>query len=141
MKWTQKGLYCWICVASLCGLGGCGSEAPLPTLTTVHGSVTYLERPLPSGSIVFIPDMQRGNSGQLVHADIQLDGSYVLQTDERQGAAPGKYRVTVRALGNYPGRPTQVYLLAPERYSDPQLSGLACEVKQGQDNIINFHLR
>jgi hypothetical protein len=28
----------------------------------------------------------------------------------------------------------------PERYRDPQLSDLVCEVKPGQENGINFNL-
>ena len=114
------GLCCWFC--------GCDKADRPDRFTKVRGTVTYLNRALPTGSIVFIPDETRGFAGPMARAEIQQDGSYSLRTGDRPGVAPGKYRVTVRAVAAVVGRPGQTYLLAPERYSDPGQSGLACEV-------------
>jgi hypothetical protein len=107
----------------------------------VHGTVTYLDRPLSGGSIVFIPDEEHGNSGPLVHADIQTNGTYSLSTGEHPGVAPGTYRVTVRAMATLPSRGSQNWPQPPERYSDPRTSGLSCKVQAVQDHTINFHLQ
>jgi len=110
-------------------------------MTRVRGTVTYLNRVLPTGSIVFIPDETRGFAGPMARGEIQQDGSYSLHTGDRPGAVPGKYRVTVRAVGAVAGRPGQSCLLTPERFSDPESSGLACEVKKVEENVINIHLQ
>jgi len=123
-----------------CLLAGCSAE-PVP-LAPVKGKVTYRGAPLTSGMIVFAPDENRGSQGPLAQAEIQGDGSYVLKTGEELGVKPGFYRVTVAAVEVLPpgqgfSRPRS---LLPDRYRDPRLSGLVCEVKPNRDNGINFNL-
>jgi hypothetical protein len=121
-----------------------GCDAGTPTLVPVSGKVLYRNQPLPRGTIVFVPDADRGNNGPLAQGTIQGGGSYTMQTGEKSGAMPGWYRITVIAVENT----TSFSLngsavprsLVPERYRDPQLSDLACEVKAGQENSINFNL-
>ena len=94
-----------LCLALLfcaCGLIGCGSADPPPSRTLVHGTVSYLNRPLVGGTIVFIPDEERGTTGPLIHADIQPDGTYSLRTGELAGVVPGSYLVTVRSTRALP---------------------------------------
>lgn len=69
------------------------------------------------------------------HAEIQPDGSYVLVCDDGPGAVPGWHRVTITVFGDTHFRPG-----LPARYSDPQQSGLAFEVKPDRDNLIDIDL-
>ncbi len=95
--------------------------------------------------IVFVPDQSRGQSGPIAIGDIRADGSYSLKTGDAFGAAPGWYRVTVAAVGP-PGikaidDPYAVPVsLIPDRYRDPELSGLSCEVKPNKANVVDFNL-
>jgi hypothetical protein len=123
-------------------MSGCGTGAADP-LATVQGKVYYKGVPLRSGFIAFTPDILRGNSGPVAFAEIQPDGSYTLRCDQATGAVPGWHRVTVVAVETsaQPGREVAaVRTLIPEKYRDPELSGLVCEVRAGQANAIHFHL-
>jgi hypothetical protein len=122
---------------------GCGSDAD--RLTSVRGKVSYKGVPLPGGTIVFTPDAARGNSGPLARAEIRPDGTYLLRTGDRPGAVPGWHRVTVAAVeapGTAPAlqRYTVPRTLLPERYRDPEMSGLACEVKPDRVNTLDLNL-
>jgi hypothetical protein len=120
---------------------GCGSRPE--RLPAVRGRVFYHRLPLPGGTVVFTPDPDRGGSGPLAHADIETDGSYVLKTEDRAGAAPGWYRVTVVSLQpEPPGQPSSgpPHSLLPPRYRDPELSGLSFQVQDGQENTCDFNL-
>ena len=121
---------------------GCGGTPP--PFAPVKGKVSYQGRPLTTGTIVFTPDPVRGTSGPLARADIQPDGSYQLKSSEQAGAVPGWHRVTVLAIDAAPQwnsqQPVVPRSLIPPRYSDPSLSGLAREVKPGEENTLNFDL-
>jgi hypothetical protein len=130
--------------ALLVSVAGCGQNGPGP-LTPVRGAVTYRRIPLQGGIIVFSPDTARGGAGSLARGDIQPNGTYVLRTGDLTGAAPGWHRVTVLcvqspSLSIGPGTYGVPRSLIPEKYRDPELSGLACEVKLGFENTINFNL-
>src|SRR5262249_29647890 len=122
---------------------GCDAAA-LPRFV-VRGKVSYRGIPLTTGMIVFTPDAARGNPGPLACAEIQADGSYNLRTENAPGAAAGWYRVTVAAVENpsqprwgHPPAPPRS--LVPDKFRDPELSGLTCEVLPGRENLINFNL-
>jgi hypothetical protein len=112
------------------------------SLTPVRGQVRYHGLPVGGGTIVFAPDTARGNAGPLARADLQADGGYSLSTTGEPGAAAGWYRVTVVAMqAPAPGPPLAApHSLLPEKYRDPELSGLTCEVKAGQMNVLHFNL-
>ncbi len=120
--------------------GGAAQFAP------VTGKVSYQGVPLRGGTIVFVPDPDRGNNGPLAKSSIQPDGKYLLKTGDIPGAMPGWYRVTVIAVeevrlsagNNDLAVPRS---LVPEKYRDPQLSDLTCEVKPGQENGFDFNLQ
>jgi hypothetical protein len=125
----------------LLAAAGCGSRPQ--GLPAVRGRVFYHKMPLSGGTIVFAPDADRGGSGPLARADIQPDGSYTLKTGDTPGAAPGWYRITVVALQAESGGPTSFAAprsLLPPRYRDPDLSGLSCQVQEGQENTCDFNL-
>ena len=113
-----------------------GCRPAVETLAPVKGKVTYHGVPVPGGTIVFIPDGSRGNRGNLALADIQPDGTFVMRTNNVNGAVPGHHRVTVACL--HAGQPSQSLL--PPKYRDPLQSGLACEVKPDKNNTIDFEL-
>ncbi|MFN4257854.1 MAG: hypothetical protein ACK4RK_01050 [Gemmataceae bacterium] len=137
--WIARGLPLSL---ALCLLG-CGGK-PTPEVTPVRGKVTYKGQPLATGTIVFSPDPFRCRHGRLAWSKIASDGSYQLQTGEAVGVAAGWYRVTVAAVEVSAPTPHQPYpvprSLIPDKYRDPQISGLVCEVKAGQENGINFNL-
>ena len=51
-------------------LAGCG-RASGPARYEISGKVTYAGQPVPTGSILFVPDKSKGNDGPGVSADIQ----------------------------------------------------------------------
>jgi hypothetical protein len=111
----------------------------------VQGTVFFRGAPLSQGTIVFTPDASRGSSGPLARSEIFANGSYDLRTGDKPGALVGWYRVTVVAVEN----PVTLAVggfavprsLVPEKYRDPELSGLECEVRAGQANRVNFNLQ
>jgi hypothetical protein len=113
---------------------GCGDgRAPL---APVRGHVFYRGAPVRGAAIVFTPDPEHGGRGPLACARLGDDGGYMLLTGPDFGAVPGWHRVTFKALA--PAGAAGDGL--PARYSDPEQSGQACEVKAGQGNVIDFHL-
>lgn len=121
---------------------GCG-KASLP-LTPVTGKVSYKGFVLQSGTIVFAPDAKKGEHGPIAHGKIREDGTYTLYTGEAYGATPGLYKVTILSLVPGAGLPGDPYAtpqsVVPEKYRDPELSLLACEVKPHKSNQIDFNL-
>ncbi len=121
---------------------GCGAD--VPTLIPVHGKVSYRGQPLTAGTLVFAPDPVRNGPGPLSRADIQPDGTYQLKSGDGLGAVAGWHRITVIAVVDTPAVPGQRFVrprsLLPEKYRDPELSGLTCEIKPGKENVVNFNL-
>jgi hypothetical protein len=134
----------WLLLGGLLlATAGCGRhDSPL---APVHGRVFFRGTPLAGGSIVFVPNTEKGNQGSLGRADILPDGSYALQTNDKSGAVPGWHRVSVIAV-DAPREPlprdgfVTVRLLTPPRYAAPELSGLEGLVEPGKDNTLDFHL-
>ena len=127
----------------VCSLGlllaGCSNKST--TLNHVTGKVLYKGMPLPGGLIVFSPDTARGESGRVAFSKINPDGTYDIMTGDAKGVTAGFYRVTVASMsGSAQSYDAQSYSLIPDRYRDPQLSQLQCEVKANRDNNINFNL-
>jgi hypothetical protein len=120
-------------------LAGCSNK---PTaLNAVTGRVFYKGAPLHTGLIVFSPDTARGESGKIAFSKIKEDGSYTLSTGDAPGVTAGWYRVTVAALsGTSSSSEGGPISLIPDKYRDPQLSQLQCEVKSNRDNHLDFNL-
>lgn len=127
---------------------GCGSKA------TVTGTVTYKDKPIPSGTILFAPD----SGAPSVNAPIN-DGKY---TAERVPTGPAKVSITsvytegeaqfmAKKMGGKMGPPkdapippearkafeeesTQLKkgIKIPDQYGDPATSGLTFTVKSGR---------
>jgi hypothetical protein len=138
-------LACRLFLLGLLGLALAGCDSGAPVLASVHGRVSYNGILLHTGTIVFTPDPLRGTVGSLAHGEIQADGSYVLYTGDQPGVAEGWHRVTIVALEHPAQAPAGTQRLVPrsllpDKYRDPGLSGLVCEVKGGNDNRIDFNL-
>ena len=133
--WLRRSLPVFFLVLAL----GCGDSAP--TLVPVSGKVSYRKAPLQNGTIVFTPDPRKGSTGNMAIGEIKTDGSYFLQTGKAFGVAPGHYRITVAAVLGSPGQPYSYQLsLLPEKYRDPELSGLEYEIKTGLAQAVDFDL-
>src|SRR5262245_61248664 len=91
-------------------LTGCGGSKPAG-LAAVTGKVNYRGRPLTSGTVVFVPDAERGTSGELARGEIQADGTYRLKSGEAPGTVAGWHRVTVTCVED--ARPTPGTLAVP----------------------------
>jgi hypothetical protein len=131
---------CWLLLPLALGCGESDSRR-----AAVHGRVFFKGELLRTGTIVFVPDSDRGGHGPIACAEIQPDGSYTLQTGDQVGAVPGWHRVTVVAvepvaLADGPRRFPEHRSLLPPRYRDPELSGLSFQVKADEDNLIDLHL-
>jgi hypothetical protein len=129
---------------TVCVLGaGCPRSAPLQS---VGGKVSYRGVVLNNGVVVFTPDAGRGESGPVALGTIREDGTYQLSTGDAAGATPGWYRVTVAAFATLPPKtaPADQFQppapLLPEKYRDPELSLLRCQVKPNQPNTIDLLL-
>ena len=131
-----------IVFALLVVIGVCvGCQQKSTTLNHVNGKVFYKGAPLQTGIIVFSPDTARGETGKIAAAKINYDGSYVLQTGDAKGGTAGWYRVTVAAVvGSNASYDLTPVSIIPEKYRDPQLSQLQCEIKIGRDNHLDFNL-
>ena len=134
---------CLVIWTALVVLAGCqrGQAALIP----VSGRVFYKQVLLQGGTIVFTPDPSRGENGPVALGKINTDGSYHLFTGDLVGAPAGHYRVTVNWLApsgvQPPGQLVNTpYSYLPDKYRDPQLSELACEVKAAKPNAIDFNL-
>jgi len=129
----------------LLGMFSCGCGEKNTGFTPVRGRVFYKDQPLTRGTIVFTPDSERGGRGDLATAEIQPDGSYYLKTKDHLGVFPGWHRVTIialEAMNNQGGAEKFIEprSLLPDKYRDPDLSGLCFEVLPEQINVKDFHL-
>jgi hypothetical protein len=130
-----------VCLAAAGGCASSGDEG-FPETVPVKGKVTMAGQPLPKGSISFIP-----NSGRPATALIQPDGTYVLSTfEEKDGAVPGHFRVTVTATTAdpnqmpRPGEPPPKALV-PKKYNRPESSGLTADVDKKDNKDFDFDLK
>lgn len=99
-------------------LAGCG-KAPVP-LYPVSGKIMYEGKPLPKGTVCFIPDSTKGNlHPQFGISTIAPDGTYTAKTYTNEGVQPGWYRVKVLATENEP-QPSPNWVpiwIVPEKYT------------------------
>lgn len=113
-------------------VAGC-SRNDLPELAPVTGKVTLDGTPIKTGLISFVPDSARGTDGTPGIGNIDESGAYRVTTLDADGAQVGFHKVRAYVLeGGVPA--------IPERYLDPETSGLAFEVKANQENVFDVEL-
>lgn len=117
-----------LCLLPLCL--GCGKGAP--ALVPIEGRIVYRGQPVDAGTVVFTPDSERGNFGPIAWAEIQADGRFRLQSEERDGAVLGWHRITVAGS-------CQQQIL-PSHYRDPERSQLIRELKTGETAPVELVL-
>lgn len=122
---------------------GCGNQGP--QRVAVQGTVQFDGKPVPDGSIRFIP--LEGTPGPETAAPI-VDGKYVLEEDS--GPPVGKLRVEIRQGATIPPDLTNDHTALPKKYHLPQnsippqfndKSSLSVETVVGSMNTFDFNLK
>jgi hypothetical protein len=107
----------------------------------VRGKVTYKGKPVPHGSVTFMPT----GSGPSATGEIQSDGTYTLTTySSGDGAILGSHKVMVVAMQDMSGRLPEERTplpppIVPDRYTNPATTPLTAEVKD-EENTIDLNL-
>ena len=120
---------------------GCGKSGP-PTVP-VEGIATYQGKPLPLGSVLFVP---QDKHSQAKGSKIDANGHY------RVEVVPGKYQVEVRMFARLRGQPElegegakidmpEVDWIIPEKYSHSRTSGLEFVVEADKENKIDLPMK
>jgi hypothetical protein len=119
------GAACVVAIGALL-LPGCGAKDEIGPLHPVAGKVTLDGANLHYGHVVFVPDTEKGNKLRFSPAaKVAADGKYALETEGKQGAPAGWYKVLV--ITNDPGAPANAQAISP-RYGRFELTDLAVEV-------------
>jgi len=126
----------------LTGIVGCGPQTDRSPTAPVQGKISYQDKPLERGTVVFFPK----SGGKTATGTIQPDGSYTLSTySQGDGALLGEHNVTViseRDMSNVLPEDPEASLepsLIPTKYNLQKTSGLTANVQEG-DNQIDFEL-
>ncbi len=122
----------------------------------VHGKVTYKGKPVPFGSVVFIPtETPKDGPLQPASGSISPDGTYELESQSTSGAILGEHKVVVIAIqgakqtqhpesskiADAPPAPAkgskdvQFNSVIPKKYSDPSTTTLTRRVEPGENTI------
>ncbi|QDT42605.1 hypothetical protein Pan241w_26910 [Gimesia alba] len=118
-----------------------------PPLARVNGKVMLDGKPLPSGSVQFTPDKNRGTTGRMALGNINEDGTFELMTIRSgDGAQVGYHLVAIESYASAAFDPNQPVnqapkSLIPKHYTDPETSELTAEVKSGEENFLLFDLK
>jgi hypothetical protein len=119
-------------------LAGCGDGRPKTAV--VRGTVTYKGKPVPNGTINFIPAVGPASSGE-----IGPDGAYTLTTFRTgDGAVLGTHKVVIVAMQALGDKAVEAWTplpppIVPMKYTSLGTTDLTGEVKD-QENTINFAL-
>ena len=151
-----------LATSGLLTIVACGTSDGLEKRYAVSGTVTYKGESLATGNIGFVPDV----SGAHAASGTIVNGSYTLSTlGDRDGALPGKYKVTIFSKDIDETKATDLFKSKveakgkgiavvprefrakldkatksniPTKYNSPETSGLTAEVKGSA--TINFEL-
>ncbi len=140
-----------ILCAALLAVSGCGRGRG--NMGQVSGTVRYQGEPIRDGSIVFEVSGNRPASGKIVDGQI----TQVTTFEPNDGVPVGSAKIAVRAFDDddtasavmdHPGdiqrQETEGYMevpksLLPERYADPDTSGLTFQIERGE-NVLDLEL-
>jgi hypothetical protein len=119
----------------VCFAIGCGRKGGLET-APVTGKVTYKGKPLPNGTVMFVPA-----EGPAATGEIAADGTYHLSTyGSDDGAVLGQHKIAITALADMSNllpeqRNPLPPSLIPDKYMSQDTSGLTAEVKRGENKV------
>lgn len=122
----------------VCLPAGCGDNRPKTAL--VRGTVTYKGKPVPNGTVNFIPA-----NGPTASGEIGPDGSYSLTTFRKgDGAILGTHKVVIVAMQDMGGQAVEAWTplpppIVPMKYTSLGTTDLTREVKD-RENTIDFVL-
>ena len=134
-------------LVALCGCDSGGLEG----LVQVRGKVLFNDQPLTGGTIVYLP--AAGTGGRQAQGLIGSDGTFELSSlKPGDGAQKGKYDIIIIAreqAAEQPksrveleatGGPKTGRLLIPEKYANPDTSGLSDTVDDNHSGYVEFKL-
>lgn len=145
-------------LAALVGSAGCGSSDG-PKLVDAGGTILFQSRPVADASVVFVPE-----KGPVATGISDFDGKFTLSTGSRHGVVvgPAKVAVVINAPADdhlaspqtmEEGRKMMMEMMAkrgttkraksaiPEKYHDPDTSGLSVTISDDPDkNQFTFEL-
>jgi hypothetical protein len=123
----------WMLASAALALSFTGCNSTQPEYVPVTGTVTLDGKPLTKGNVLTQPSAGRG-----ANALIQPDGTFTLKTRDQDGALIGTHKVAVLSHEGGTGSGPEASigkLLVPERYINPETSGLTIEVKPDDNNV------
>jgi hypothetical protein len=113
-----------VCVSAV-ALPGCG---PHVAVVPVQGKVTLNGQPVTSGQVSYLAADKESKAGPAT-GPIESDGSYTIHTAGKEGAPPGKYKVTVTpTMVPMEGATKKPSLPFDQKYGDPRKTPLTVEV-------------
>jgi hypothetical protein len=128
---------CVLAFVLFASASGCSKKGP--AIAHVKGRVLLNGQPLTTGSVITIPTAGRG-----AKSFIQTDGAFELGTfAASDGAIVGEHKVGVVAYdrpANAGPESNNGKLLVPQRYVNPESSGLKIDVKANEPNIPTLEL-
>lgn len=120
------------------GRTGCNSS----DLALVKGKVTLNGKPVPNGTVNFIPD----NPGPSATGELKPDGTYALTTNKLDdGAKLGTYKVVIVAMEDQSGKLPEEKsplpaAIVPLKYTSLATTELTATVEK-KENTIDFELK
>ncbi|WP_148072181.1 hypothetical protein [Bythopirellula goksoeyrii] len=143
LRFALSGVVAYVAIGMILG---CSEVEIIIQHVPVRGKVQVDGQPVPSGTVSFRPDAERGNQSMEQPAGmLQEDGRYKLFSANQEGAPPGWYRVLIIAdnfrVVDPPTSPVwpefpEGYLpkaLVNQRYLYFHQTDLLVEVKENQD--------
>jgi hypothetical protein len=121
-------------------LAGCGNDQMRTAV--VKGQVTYKGKPVPNGTVLFIPKVP----GPTATGELSPDGTFSHTTYKKgDGAVLGTHRVVISAMEDTSHRlPEQRNPLpppiVPDKYTSAATTDLEVEVQVGENNVT-FELK
>jgi hypothetical protein len=132
----RRVVTCGALVCSVLVLAGCGGDR-LRT-AKVNGKVTYKGKPVPNGTVTFIPE----GGGPSATGEIQSDGTFTMTTySSGDGAILGKHKVVIAAMADMGDRLPEERSplpppIVPDKYTSPATSDLTTEVKDEENKPV-----
>jgi hypothetical protein len=90
----------YLCLLALL-LASCSSKSKYD-LVPVHGKVLYKDQPAEGVLVMFLPFNEADTKGPRPIAKTEADGTFVLMTEDQEGAPAGDYVVTMQWLKEPP---------------------------------------